>query len=1072
MNINLVSSLWKNYFPKVEFDEYDKLIDVVKLFYDYFESSNGNKVLLGHNNQTILHLYNAWNTSPIYVTIHIPSVQKSIALPDFKDILLIRPKEVIGCIGIAVSLVYHNMAKRLITPQPSLTSSSSSTTTATNTTTTTSIATTTPTTNTTVSSNEYDFNPSSRHTTTGSSINIRLIYPQLVDLQPFVPFHELKSESLGRLVSILGYITRVSHSQHLIIGANFSCSKCNKEHSIAFEDGIYTPPAVCPTPKCYNKVLDIIRHKIQSTDVQRIKVQEIVLRGCSENSYHNSNSNTNTQNNNNNTNTHSNSNHRHQNNSLRDLTNTHHNNNNNPNNNNTNTNNPITIRDETDTRAPRTFEFEVQGNMVNKCCIAGDIVNIIGIVKISSDKSRASFGKEIGVHHLYIDANSVTKCSATGKLDITQFNSQTQQVANNSNNNLSMNLLSHSQSQLNINNIYTNHRTIPQSQPIVPHSTTTPSTHLSALPPAAAAAVVVPSSSSSLHTTIIPAHTSHNFTPTELEMIRNIALSPQCFALLTASLCPDIYGHELVKAGFLLSLFGGTVKFSSSSSTTTSNNNNNNNNNSTNNNMTMTTATRKDENEMPVRSDIHLLVVGDPGMGKSQLLRAVSNLSNRSVLVTGHSVSTAGLTASLSKDSKSNGGSGDVLIEAGALVLADQGICCIDELDKIDCDYHALLEAMEQQSVSIAKSGVLTCLKSRAALLAAANPVNGHYNKLKTIQENLKMPAALLSRFDLIFILVDRPDSRHDQLLSEHIMRTHTHMDTTNTMGYEYNNNIYDNQMNGNQTSPSNYSQFQSQQAYGYDSSSSVSESLLQRLRRETSAFLHTPSSTQSNSKRYKPNNNDSDDYDNNHDNNNHYNVDSNTYPNNSKNSMCSTFTSLLSADILRKYIEYAKKYVHPKLSRAAAKILQKQYLTMRAEMSLGHSIPVTTRHLESMIRLSQARAKVELREEVTADDAQDVVMLLQESLLDAFTTESGETISDGRRTREGGVAKQIKSLVSIMKKECESRNGNDMFTKSEITTLCSRLRLSKDVETLIDILRTECYLILKGPQLFRLVAN
>jgi DNA helicase MCM8 len=99
-------------------------------------------------------------------------------------------------------------------------------------------------------------------------------------------------------------------------------------------------------------------------------------------------------------------------------------------------------------------------------------------------------------------------------------------------------------------------------------------------------------------------------------------------------------------------------------------------------------------------------------------------------------------------------------------VLADQGVCCIDELDNIACDHHALLEAMEQQSISVAKSGVVTSLKSRTSVLAAANPSGGHYNRRKTVCENLKMAAALLSRFDLVFILLDKPDESHDRMIS------------------------------------------------------------------------------------------------------------------------------------------------------------------------------------------------------------------------------------------------------------------------------------------------------------------
>ena len=138
-----------------------------------------------------------------------------------------------------------------------------------------------------------------------------------------------------------------------------------------------------------------------------------------------------------------------------------------------------------------------------------------------------------------------------------------------------------------------------------------------------------------------------------------------------------------------------------------------------------------------------------------QRLRAAANVAPRAVFVCGKTTTTAGLTVSVSREGGGNGRSGgDLAIEAGALVLADKGVCCIDELDKMTCDHHALLEAMEQQSISIAKSGVVTSLKSRTTVLAAANPVGGHYNKKKTVCENLKMNAALLSRFGMLIWLM------------------------------------------------------------------------------------------------------------------------------------------------------------------------------------------------------------------------------------------------------------------------------------------------------------------------------
>ncbi|CAL1537556.1 unnamed protein product, partial [Lymnaea stagnalis] len=230
-----------------------------------------------------------------------------------------------------------------------------------------------------------------------------------------------------------------------------------------------------------------------------------------------------------------------------------------------------------------------------------------------------------------------------------------------------------------------------------------------------------------------------DFTMKELYAIQEIQSQENLFQLLVGSLCPSIFGHEMVKAALILCLFGGSQKFTN------------------------------DKNRIPVRGDPHILIVGDPGLGKSQMLQAAASVAPRSVYVCGNTTTTSGLTVTLSKE----GGSGDYALEAGALVLADQGCCCIDEFDKMTSQHQALLEAMEQQSISIAKAGIVCSLPARCSILAAANPVGGHYNKAKTVSENLKMGSALLSRFDLVFIMLDKPDEEMDCVLSEYVMSLH-----------------------------------------------------------------------------------------------------------------------------------------------------------------------------------------------------------------------------------------------------------------------------------------------------------
>lgn len=353
---------------------------------------------------------------------------------------------------------------------------------------------------------------------------------------------------------------------------------------------------------------------------------------------------------------------------------------------------------------------------------------------------------------------------------------------------------------------------------------------------------------------------AYKLTDEDKAEIEKLSKDPRIGERIIKSIAPSIYGHEDIKTGIALAMFGGQEK--------------------------------NVKGKHRLRGDINVLLLGDPGTAKSQFLKYVEKTAQRAVYTTGKGASAVGLTAAVHKDPVTR----EWTLEGGALVLADRGVCLIDEFDKMnDQDRVSIHEAMEQQSISISKAGIVTSLQARCSVIAAANPIGGRYDSSKTFAQNVELTDPILSRFDVLCVVKDVVDPVKDEMLASFVVDSH---------------------------------------AKSQPKGSNMEETPVGLSQDESPNLSH------------------------------------------------SSDPEVLSQDTLRKYITYAKLNVFPKLHDVDLEKLTHVYADLRRESSHGQGVPIAVRHIESMIRMSEAHARMHLRNYVAEEDVDMAIRVLLDSFI------------------------------------------------------------------------------------------
>uniref|UniRef100_A0A673KN79 DNA replication licensing factor MCM3 n=1 Tax=Sinocyclocheilus rhinocerous TaxID=307959 RepID=A0A673KN79_9TELE len=463
---------------------------------------------------------------------------------------------------------------------------------------------------------------------------------------------------------------------------------------------------------------------------------------------------------------------------------------------------------------------------------------------------------------------------------------------------------------------------------------------------------------------------SHFFSADDVAKIKSFCRtrSKNLFDQLARSLAPSIHGHEYIKKAILCMLLGGVEKVL--------------------------------ENGSRIRGDINVLLIGDPSVAKSQLLRYVLHTAPRAIPTTGRGSSGVGLTAAVTTDQET----GERRLEAGAMVLGDRGVVCIDEFDKMsDMDRTAIHEVMEQGRVTIAKAGIHARLNARCSVLAAANPVYGRYDQYKTPMENIGLQDSLLSRFDLLFIMLDQMDPEQDREISDHVLRMHRYRDPHEQDGAAF---ALGGTVDALATEDPDVTQEEEEELQVYE---------------KHNPLLHG-------SKKVKD--------------------------------------RVVSKAFMRKYIHVAKA-LSPVLTQDAANHIAEEYSRLRNQEQLGSDIartsPVTARTLETLIRLSTAHAKARMSKVVELVDTDVAVELVQFAYFKKVLEKDRKRSRNGEQDAEDEEEDEVQDTPrrlrkrSILNRNCMVCRTADCFgcCMSDAPCVCFCCRLKEFKTALLEVFRS-----------------